>query len=173
MLVDRAILEKLYDPLLHLLRNAFDHGIEPSSVRVQSDKPKEGQIEIRAYYKGNQTIIEIKDDGQGFNLDRIRGRAFKLGLLSAEQLLTAPPSRLFELILNRVFHWQQVSELSGRGIGLDVVRSQLQSIKGTVTVTSSPRKAQPLHSATPNLNQHQISYLHRWHYYPRLTSRQR
>ena len=85
LLVDRAILEKLYDPLLHLLRNAFDHGIEAAHVRSQLGKPAEGQIEIRAYYKGNQTIIEIKDDGQGLNLDRIRSRAFELGWFSADQ----------------------------------------------------------------------------------------
>ena len=141
LLVDRAILEKLYDPLLHMLRNAFDHGIESPSVRSQTGKPKEGQIEIRAYYKGNQTIIEIKDDGQGLNLDRIRSRAFELNWLSAEQLLSTPPARLFELIFEPGFSTaQQLSELSGRGIGLDVVRSQLQSIKGTVTVTSVPRQ---------------------------------
>ncbi|MBW4693213.1 MAG: hybrid sensor histidine kinase/response regulator [Lyngbya sp. HA4199-MV5] len=141
LLVDRAILEKLYDPLLHLLRNAFDHGIEASSVRSQLGKPTDGQIEIRAYYKGNQTIIEIKDDGQGLNLDRIRSRAFELGWFSAEQLLTASPAQLFELIFEPGFSTaQQVSELSGRGIGLDVVRSQLQSMKGTVAVTSSPRQ---------------------------------
>jgi chemotaxis family two-component system sensor histidine kinase/response regulator PixL len=141
LLVDRAILEKLYDPLLHLLRNAFDHGIEAASVRAQLGKPKDGQIEIRAYYKGNQTIIEIKDDGQGLNLDRIRSRAFELGWYSAEQLLTTAPARLFELIFEPGFSTaQQISELSGRGIGLDVVRSQLQSIKGTVTVASSPHQ---------------------------------
>ncbi|PSB23541.1 response regulator [Stenomitos frigidus] len=141
LLVDRAILEKLYDPLLHLLRNAFDHGIETAPVRAQLGKAKDGQIEIRAYYKGNQTIIEIKDDGQGLNLDRIRSRAFELGWFSAEQLLTSAPARLFELIFEPGFSTaQQVSELSGRGIGLDVVRSQLQSIKGTVSVASSPQQ---------------------------------
>ncbi|MBW4471857.1 MAG: hybrid sensor histidine kinase/response regulator [Stenomitos rutilans HA7619-LM2] len=141
LLVDRAILEKLYDPLLHLLRNAFDHGIEASHVRSQLGKPTTGQIDIRAYYKGNQTVIEIKDDGQGLNLDRIRSRAFELGWFSAEQLLTSPPARLFELIFEPGFSTaQQVSELSGRGIGLDVVRSQLQSIKGTVVVSSAPRQ---------------------------------
>jgi len=141
LLVDRAILEKLYDPLLHLLRNAFDHGIELSPVREQLGKPKEGQIEIRAYYKGNQTIIEIKDDGQGLNLDRIRNRAFELGWLSSDQLLAISPTRLFELIFEPGFSTApQVSELSGRGIGLDVVRSQLQLIKGTVVVASSPRQ---------------------------------
>ncbi|HEY9639256.1 MAG TPA: response regulator, partial [Coleofasciculaceae cyanobacterium] len=139
ILIDKAILEKLYDPLLHLLRNAFDHGIEPAQVRLQQGKSEQGQLEIRAYYKGNQTIIEVKDDGQGLNLDRIRSRAFELGWLSPEQLIFTPPAQLFEFIFEPGFSTaSQVSELSGRGVGLDVVRSQLQAIKGSVAVTSTP-----------------------------------
>ncbi|HEY9628204.1 MAG TPA: hybrid sensor histidine kinase/response regulator [Coleofasciculaceae cyanobacterium] len=139
ILIDKAILEKLYDPLLHLIRNAFDHGIEPSSNRLQQGKPEQGQLEIRAYYKGNQTIIEVKDDGRGLNLDRIRSRAFELGWLSADQLIFTPPEQLFEFIFEPGFSTAaQVSELSGRGVGLDVVRSQLYAVKGSTTVTSTP-----------------------------------
>ncbi|MBI4781140.1 MAG: response regulator [Oscillatoriophycideae cyanobacterium NC_groundwater_1537_Pr4_S-0.65um_50_18] len=139
ILIDKAILEKLYDPLLHLIRNAFDHGIEPSSTRLQQGKPEQGQLEIRAYYKGNQTIIEVKDDGRGLNLDRIRSRAFELGWLSADQLIFTPPEQLFEFIFEPGFSTAaQVSELSGRGVGLDVVRSQLYAVKGSTTVTSTP-----------------------------------
>jgi chemotaxis family two-component system sensor histidine kinase/response regulator PixL len=140
-LVDKAMLEKLYDPLLHLLRNAFDHGIEPAFLRQQRGKPEQGLIEIRAYHKGNQTIIEIKDDGQGLNVDRIRSRAFEMGWLSADQLLMTTPEQLFELIFEPGFSTAtQVSELSGRGVGLDVVRSQLAAIKGSVSVNSSSGK---------------------------------
>ena len=139
VLIEKAILERLYDPLLHLLRNAFDHGIEPSHVRQQWDKPEQGQIEIRAYHKGNQTIIEVKDDGQGLNLDRIRQRALELGWLSVDQVNDISPAQLREFIFEPGFSTaQQVSELSGRGVGLDVVRSQLRSIKGTVNVTFAP-----------------------------------
>lgn len=139
VLVEKAILEKLYDPLLHLLRNAFDHGIEPATVRQGWGKPEQGQIEIRAYHKGNQTVIEVKDDGQGLNLERIRNRALELGWLTTEQLAKTSPSQLYEFIFEPGFSTaMQVSELSGRGIGLDVVRSQLRSIKGTVTVKSAP-----------------------------------
>ena len=137
-LVDKAMLEKLYDPLLHLLRNAFDHGIEPSFLRQQRGKPEQGHIEIRAFHKGNQTIIEIKDDGQGLNIDRIRSRAFEIGWLTADQLLVSTPEQLSELIFEPGFSTaSQVSELSGRGVGLDVVRSQLTAIKGSVAVTSA------------------------------------
>ncbi|MBW4657810.1 MAG: response regulator [Drouetiella hepatica Uher 2000/2452] len=141
ILIDKAILEKLYDPLLHLVRNAFDHGIEPATIRLQQGKSEQGQLEIRAYYKGNQTILEVKDDGRGLNLDRIRSRAFELGWLSADQLIFTSPDQLFEFIFEPGFSTAvQVSELSGRGIGLDVVRSQLQAVKGSVTVTSAPGK---------------------------------
>ncbi|HEY9669739.1 MAG TPA: response regulator, partial [Coleofasciculaceae cyanobacterium] len=139
VLVDKAVLEKLYDPLLHLLRNAFDHGIELPEVRRQRNKPEQGQIEIKAYHRGSQTIIEVIDDGQGLNLDRIRQRALELRLLSADQLATTPNSRLFNLIFEPGFSTaSEVSELSGRGVGLDVVRSQLRSLKGTIAVSSSP-----------------------------------
>ncbi len=139
VLVDKAVLEKLYDPLLHLLRNAFDHGIEPPEIRHSQGKPEQGQIEIRAYHKGSQTIIEVKDDGQGLNLQHIGRRAVEMGFLSVEQLATISSHRLQEFIFEPGFSTKsQVSELSGRGVGLDVVRAQMRSLKGTMTVTSSP-----------------------------------
>ncbi|HEY9708866.1 MAG TPA: chemotaxis protein CheA, partial [Oculatellaceae cyanobacterium] len=141
VLVDKAVLEKLYDPLLHLLRNAFDHGIEFPELRRQRGKHEEGQIEIRAYHRGSQTIIEVSDDGQGLNTERIGRRAVELGLLSAEQLAVIPHNQLVEFVFEPGFSTaSHVSELSGRGVGLDVVRSQLRSLKGTITVTSSPGK---------------------------------
>ena len=139
VLVDKAALEKLYDPLLHLLRNAFDHGIELPEVRRQLFKPERGQIEIRAYHQGSQTVIEVRDDGQGIHLERIRSRALELGLLSSEQLAGISKDRLLGLLFEPGFSTaSQVSEISGRGVGLDVVRSQMRSLKGTVTVTTTP-----------------------------------
>ena len=137
VLVDKAVLEKLFDPLLHLIRNAFDHGIEFPEIRRQQGKSEQGLIEIRAYHRGSQTIIEVRDDGQGLNLERIGRKALELGLLSAEQLATTPANRLFNLIFEAGFSTaREVSELSGRGVGLDVVRSQLRSLKGMITVSS-------------------------------------
>lgn len=139
VLVDKAVLEKLYDPLLHLVRNAFDHGIEPSTVRLEQGKTQQGKIEIRAYHQGNQTIIEVRDDGRGLNLERIRTKALEMGLLSPEQANTATTARLLDLIFEPGFSTaKQVSELSGRGVGLDIVRAQMRSLKGNVTVTSEP-----------------------------------
>lgn len=140
VLIDKAVLEKLYDPLLHLLRNAFDHGIESSEIRRKQDKPEQGQIEIRTYHKGSQTIIEIKDDGQGLNTERIGNRAIELGLISPEELATISNNRLWEFIFEPGFSTaDQVSAISGRGVGLDVVRRQLRSLKGNLSVTSSPK----------------------------------
>lgn len=139
VLVDKAALEKLYDPLLHLVRNSFDHGIEMPDVRRQQGKPEQGRIEIRAYHQGSQTTIEVRDDGRGLNLERIRTKATEMGLASAEQLASASTSRILELIFEPGFSTaSQISELSGRGVGLDVVRSQLRSLKGDVTVSSEP-----------------------------------
>ncbi|MBW4467882.1 MAG: hybrid sensor histidine kinase/response regulator [Pegethrix bostrychoides GSE-TBD4-15B] len=139
VLVDKMVLEKLYDPLLHLLRNGFDHGIEMPDARQKQGKPTQGTIEIRAFHRGNQTLIEVSDDGKGLDLQRIGRRAVELGWLSAEELETAKPAQLLEYIFEPGFSTAaQVSELSGRGVGLDVVRSQLRSLKGSVTASSSP-----------------------------------
>lgn len=141
VLVDKAMLEKLYDPLVHLLRNAFDHGIESPQLRREQGKSEEGLIEIRAYHKGNQTIIEIEDDGQGLNFERIRTQLFTRKLLSANQLAGISNERLLDLIFEPGFSTApKVSELSGRGVGLDVVRSQIEELKGRITVDSTPGK---------------------------------
>ncbi len=141
VLVDKAVLEKLYDPLLHLLRNGFDHGIEPTEVRLQQDKPAAGKIEIHAYYQGNQTIIEVKDDGKGLDVNKIAQKAVSKGLISPQQVTTASKEELYDLIFEPGFSTaDQVSEISGRGVGMSVVRSQIESLKGKITVESTPGK---------------------------------
>ncbi|KOP27278.1 chemotaxis protein CheY [Hapalosiphon sp. MRB220] len=138
VLVDKAIAEKLYDPLLHLLRNAFDHGVEPPEIRRQQGKPEQGVIEICAYHRGSHTIIEVRDDGRGVNLQKIHTKAVQLGLLSADNT-SITSNQLLEFLFQPGFSTtDQVSEISGRGIGLDIVRSQLQALNGSVTVQSLP-----------------------------------
>ena len=146
VLVDKAIAEKLYDPLLHIVRNAFDHGIEAPEVRQQHGKTEIGSIEICAYHQGSQTIIEVRDDGQGLNLEKIRKKAVEFGLLPPEPEFggyTCAPTE--EEILDCLFApgfstAGKISEISGRGIGLDIVHSQLQSLNGSVTVRSTPQQ---------------------------------
>ncbi len=137
VLVDKAALEKLYDPLQHLLRNGFDHGIEPPEIRRKLGKPEQGQIEIRAYHQGNQTIIEMQDDGGGLDLEKIAKKAVSAGLVTPEQVAVMTKESLQDLIFEPGFSTaSKVSELSGRGVGLDVVREQLTALKGKVAVSS-------------------------------------
>lgn len=141
VLVDRGIFDKLRDPLLHLLRNAFDHGIESPETRQRQGKPESGTIEISAYHKGDRTIIEVSDDGAGIDLEKIVAKAIANGSIAPEELAILPEERIIDLIFEPSFSTaDRVSELSGRGVGLDVVRSQLQAIKGNVAVTSAPGK---------------------------------
>jgi chemosensory pili system protein ChpA (sensor histidine kinase/response regulator) len=135
-LIDRTILEALNDPLMHLLRNAFDHGIEPPEVRQSQGKAPEGTIEIQAAHHGNRTIITIRDDGQGIAIDRIRDRAEQMGLDSV-LLSAAREEELLSLIFEPGFSTQDhVSSLSGRGVGMDVVRNNLKQIRGEITVNT-------------------------------------
>jgi two-component system, chemotaxis family, sensor histidine kinase and response regulator PixL len=139
ILVDKGILEKLHDPLLHLIRNAFDHGVEFPELRRQQGKSPTGNITIHAAHQGNRTLIEISDDGQGLDLMKIAQRAVDKGWLSMAQLSQIDQEQLLNYIFEPGFSTaDQVSELSGRGVGLDVVRSQLEAIKGTILVDSSP-----------------------------------
>ncbi len=139
VLVDKAVLEKLYDPLLHLLRNGFDHGIEPSSIRKAQGKPEVGKISIHAYYQGNQTVIEISDDGKGLDTSKIIQKAVEKGLVSADDIASFSQEQVFDLIFEPGFSTsEKVSEISGRGIGMNVVKEQIEFLKGRISVASTP-----------------------------------
>jgi two-component system, chemotaxis family, sensor histidine kinase and response regulator PixL len=136
-LVDRTVFEKLYDPLVHLVRNAFDHGIEPPEVRQQNGKPAQATITLRAYHKGHKTYLEIEDDGRGINLEAVRTKVINKGLFSAADAAKLSAERLYECLFMPGFSTAtQVSELSGRGVGLDVVETQIKEIKGNVSIES-------------------------------------
>ncbi|MEM7065164.1 MAG: hybrid sensor histidine kinase/response regulator [Cyanobacteria bacterium P01_B01_bin.77] len=139
VLVDKTIVEKLYDPLLHLVRNAFDHGIETPEIRQQQGKPKKGKIAISASQTGRHLTIKIQDDGQGLNLDAIRQKAIDNQLITAMEAQLLTPNQISNLIFeSELSTAAQVSDLSGRGVGLDVVRSQMQTLGGQLTVTHQP-----------------------------------
>lgn len=141
ILIDKTIEEKLYDPLLHLLRNSFDHGVELPDVRQQQGKPETGTIELRAYYQGSKTIIEIRDDGKGINLEKVKSRAIEKKLITDRQADSMGTSRLLELLFEPGFSTaDKVSSLSGRGVGLDVVRSQVEAMEGNVSIESVPNQ---------------------------------
>ncbi len=137
-LIDRTVLGILGDPLMHLLRNAFDHGLEDTKTRIARGKPAQGTIEIKAFYRGNETFIVVSDDGGGINLEKIRNKAIRMGLDEA-QLTNARPQDLLDLIFEPGFSTaEQVTELSGRGVGMDVVRTNLQQVRGKITVETQP-----------------------------------
>ncbi len=141
VLVEQGIAQKLYDPLLHLVRNAFDHGIESPEVRRQLGKPEAGTIEIRAYNRGTQTWVEVSDDGKGLDMNWIRQRAVEGQFLSHSEADRLVEPDLLEVIFEPGFSTaSRVSEISGRGIGLDVVRDRVRSLKGTVKVQSQPQR---------------------------------
>jgi len=141
VLVDKSILEKLYDPLLHLIRNAFDHGVEPVEERQRHGKPPEATIEIRAYHRGNYTLIEVQNDGRGINLEKISQRAISMGWVTPEALPTLKPEQLYSFLFESGFSTAgQVTDLSGRGVGLDVVKSEIEALKGSVSITSKPHQ---------------------------------
>ncbi|MGQ4647827.1 response regulator [Lyngbya aestuarii] len=137
-LIDRVILEALKDPLMHLLRNAFDHGIEDPATRRAMGKSPQGTIEIRAVHRGNHTLIEISDDGGGINLNKIRDRARQIGI-DEFQLNQFSEAELLSLIFEPGFSTAgQVSALSGRGIGMDVVHTNLEQVRGDIKVDTQP-----------------------------------
>ncbi len=136
VLVDKSTAEKLYDPLLHLIRNSYDHGLETPEVRANQGKGN-GQITISAHHHGNRTTIEVKDNGGGLNFGRIRQKAVEQNLISADQAAVANETELAELLFHPGFSTaDKVSELSGRGIGLDVVRTQIEALQGSISVKS-------------------------------------
>ncbi|GAB4227813.1 MAG: hybrid sensor histidine kinase/response regulator [Stanieria sp.] len=136
-LIDRSILEALNDPLLHLFRNAFDHGIEEPAKRRASNKPERGVISISASHRGNQTVITISDDGKGIDLEKIKTKAISIGV-SPEDLTRAKEEDLLELIFEPGFSTaEQVTDLSGRGVGMDVVRTNLEQINGKINVNTT------------------------------------
>ncbi len=141
VLVDKSIVEKLYNPLLHLLRNAFDHGIEEPKDRRSQGKSEQAMIQVRAQQHGNRLLLEVQDDGRGIDYDGIRAKAVQRGLYSEEQTGRMSSRELLDVIFEPGFSTKSsVSDLSGRGVGLDVVRSQLQELKGSIRISSMPRR---------------------------------
>jgi two-component system, chemotaxis family, sensor histidine kinase and response regulator PixL len=139
--IDKIIAEKLYDPLLHLIRNAYDHGVESPESRSLQGKSETGQLTIKAYHQGNRTTIEVSDDGQGLNWPKIRQRAIDMKLIGSAQAATATEAELAEIMFAPGFSTaEQVNDLSGRGIGLDVVRDRLGALQGSIDVRSVPGK---------------------------------
>ncbi len=137
--LDRQVLDMIRDPLIHMVRNAADHGLETPAERRAAGKPETASLRLKARHEGGQVLIEIADDGRGLNRARIRARALERGLTSEMALADMPPEHIDHFIFTPGFSTAQtVSTLSGRGVGLDVVRANVERLGGVIAVTSEP-----------------------------------
>jgi two-component system chemotaxis sensor kinase CheA len=137
--LDKSILDAIAEPLTHLVRNAIGHGLETAEDRVKAGKPPQGTLRLGAYHQGNQVVIEVSDDGRGIQVEKVRQRALSQGLLKPEQAERLSEAETLELILQPGFSTaDEITELSGRGVGLDIVQSVLARLKGTVEVETAP-----------------------------------
>jgi len=136
--LDKTIIEAIKDPLTHLVRNSVDHGIELPEDRVKAGKDRAGRLILRAFHEGGQVNIEISDDGAGLNVDRIRKKAVERALITPEQATRMPEREIFNLIFLPGFSTaEKVTNVSGRGVGMDVVKTNVEKIGGTVDVQST------------------------------------
>jgi two-component system, chemotaxis family, sensor kinase CheA len=135
--LDKTIVDEVGEPLMHLVRNCVDHGIEPPDVREARGKPRHGTIKLNAYHEGNQVIVEISDDGGGIDLQRVRDKAIRLGVIDESDRLS--DREIVELIFTPGFSTaDQVTDVSGRGVGMDVVKKNILRLKGVFDVDSVP-----------------------------------
>ncbi|KIL50492.1 chemotaxis protein histidine kinase [Jeotgalibacillus alimentarius] len=136
--LDRTVIDEIGDPLVHLLRNALDHGIESPAARREKGKPEEGTIQLRAYHSGNHVFIEIEDDGAGISKEKVLSKALSRGIVTEEQAKTLTDSQVYELIMASGFSTAEtISDISGRGVGLDVVKTTIESLGGSITIHST------------------------------------
>ncbi|MEQ9498351.1 MAG: chemotaxis protein CheA [Deltaproteobacteria bacterium] len=136
--LDKTVMEKIGDPLVHLVRNSLDHGLEMPADRLEAGKPETGRIELNAFHQGGNIVIEICDDGRGLPTERIREKAIAKGLLSADDS-SSSTEKIHDFIFHPGFSTaKEISDLSGRGVGLDVVRKNIRALGGSVEVQSSP-----------------------------------
>ncbi|HEY6880073.1 MAG TPA: chemotaxis protein CheA, partial [Polyangiales bacterium] len=137
--LDKTVIEKISDPLTHLIRNAVDHGIEPPGQRVSAGKPEQACVRLEAYQKGGNIFIEVADDGRGINRERVLNKAIEQGLIKPGTVLS--DDEVYQLIFLPGFSTaEKVTEISGRGVGMDVVKRNVEALKGTIVIHSEPGK---------------------------------
>lgn len=139
--LDKSVVEVIGDPLVHLIRNSVDHGIEPEDVRIAAGKPVKGKVTLRAFHKGNSVAIEIEDDGKGIDPDKMREVAIRKGVVTPEEAAQLDDREAMELIFAPGFSSaEKITDISGRGVGMDVVRTNIKNLKGSVSTNSEVGK---------------------------------
>ncbi len=139
--LDKSIIEAINDPLMHLIRNSVDHGIEDAETRLALGKPAGGRVTLRAYHKGNSVVIEIEDDGKGIDPEKMREVAINKGIISPEEAKALTDREAVELIFAPGFSSAQVvTDISGRGVGMDVVRTNIKNLKGNIAIHTVPNQ---------------------------------
>ncbi|MBD2862774.1 chemotaxis protein CheA [Paenibacillus oceani] len=137
--LDRTVIDEIGDPLVHLLRNAVDHGVETVPERIAAGKPETGTVNLRAFHSGNHVFIEIEEDGKGINRDKVLATALKRGIVTPEQAKTLTDEEVYRLLFAAGFSTaDKISDVSGRGVGLDVVKTKIESLGGHVQIDSKP-----------------------------------
>ena len=135
--LDRTVIDEIGDPLMHMLRNSADHGLEPTLVRIQKGKPQVGTIRLNAYQDGNNVTIEVSDDGSGIDVDKVKASAIKKGHITEEQAAYMSDKEAIDLLFRPAFSTaEKISDVSGRGVGLDVVKNKIEGLGGDVEVVS-------------------------------------
>jgi two-component system chemotaxis sensor kinase CheA len=148
--LDKVLINQLADPLLHILRNAIDHGIESPERRAQLGKPETGHVYLRAYYHGSHAVIEVRDDGKGIDADRVLAKAIEAKLVEADKALSLSRQEIFQFIFEPGLSTaSSVSTLSGRGVGMDVVRSAISEMQGNIAVDSEPDRGTTIRMKLP------------------------
>ncbi|HEY2352045.1 MAG TPA: chemotaxis protein CheA [Candidatus Acidoferrum sp.] len=148
--LDKGVLDSLAEPLMHLVRNAVDHGIDPPDERLASGKPARGTIFLNAYHQGSQVVIEVRDDGRGMDTNKLRAQAVEKGILKADEARRLSEQEALSLIFEPGFSTSAVvTEVSGRGVGMDVVRSVMDKLKGTVHVQTQIGKGTTIQLRAP------------------------
>ncbi|WP_047984864.1 chemotaxis protein CheA [Ornithinibacillus californiensis] len=135
--LDRTVIDEIGDPIVHLLRNAIDHGVETPEERLQKGKPEKGTIKLKAYHSGNHVFIEIADDGAGINKEKVLNKALNNGLLTEQDIEALSEQQIYQLIMESGFSTaDKISDISGRGVGLDVVKNTIESLGGSISIDS-------------------------------------
>jgi two-component system chemotaxis sensor kinase CheA len=135
--VDKSVIEQIGDPMVHIIRNAVDHGLEAPQERLAKGKPEAGVISISAAQKGNQIVIEVSDDGRGINVDKVKAKALKTGLISGDEAARMTDEAAMNLVFLPGFSTAEVTtDLSGRGVGMDVVKTNISKLNGAVEISS-------------------------------------